>query len=53
MMMFFGIMDMMMFSAMFSMIGASAGDYVPADQMPDAGAGDSGDAGDLDFDIGF
>ena len=31
MMMFFGIMDMMMFSAMFSMIGASAGDYVPAD----------------------
>ena len=43
MMMFFGIMDMMMFSAMFSMIGASAGDYVPADQMPDAGAGDSGD----------
>ena len=35
-----------MFSAMFSMIGASAGDYVPADQMPDAGAG-SGDAGDL------
>ena len=53
MMMFFGIMDMMMFSAMFSMIGASAGDYVPADQMPDAGAGDSGDAGDFDFDIGF
>ena len=47
MMMFFGIMDMMMFSAMFSMIGASAGDYVPADQMPDAGAGDSGDAGFL------
>ncbi len=53
MMMFFGVMDMMMFSAMFSMIGASAGDYVPADQMPDTGTGDSGDAGDFDLDKGF
>ena len=47
---------MISFGSMFSMIGASAGDnrsYVPADQMPDAGAGDSGDAGDFDFDIGF
>lgn len=69
MMMFFGIMNMMMFSMMFSMIGASMGSYVPADQIPpgsenqmsDAGAGDGGDmggdtgAGDggFDIDIGF
>ena len=63
MMMFFGIMDMMMFSMMFSMMGASMGDYVPADQMPadmdggDYGDGDMGDGGmedgGFDFDIGF
>ena len=55
MMMFFGIMDMMMFSMMFSMMGASMSDYVPADQMP-ADVSDGGDmdgAGDFDFDIGF
>ena len=34
MMMFFGIMDIMMFSMMFNMMGASMTDYVPADQMP-------------------
>lgn len=58
MMMFFGIMNMMMFSMMFSMIGASMSSYVPADQMPpgtesqmsDAGA--DGDGG-FDFDVGF
>lgn len=66
MMMFFGIMNMMMFSMMFSMIGASMHDYVPADQIPpgaenqvsdaggdmgaDAGAGD---VGGYDIDIGF
>lgn len=61
MMMFFGIMDLMMFSMMFNMMGASMTDYVPADQMPadmdggdtgadsDAGMGDGG----MDFDIGF
>ena len=63
MMMMFGIMDMMMFSMMFSMIGASMHDYVPADQIPadvadgDMGDSDFGDAGDLDggfdIDIGF
>ena len=66
MMIFFGIIDMMMFSMMFSMMGASMGDYVPADQMPadadmgDAGGADdaggmdgAGDAGGFDFDIGF
>ena len=59
MMMFFGIMDMMMFSMMFSMMGASMSDYVPADQMPadmaDGGDMDGGgmDDGGMDFDIGF
>ncbi len=66
MMMFFGIMNMMMFSMMFSMIGASMHDYVPADQVPpgaenqpgDAGGdmgGDAGigDTGGYDIDIGF
>ena len=62
MMMFFGIMDMMMFSMMFSMIGASMGDYVPAESMPEGadGAADDGggfdggmDDGGFDIDIGF
>ena len=60
MMMFFGIMDMMMFSMMFSMMGMTMSDYVPAESMPegaDAGA-DSGmdggmDDGGFDFDVGF
>jgi DNA-binding HxlR family transcriptional regulator len=53
MMMFFGMMNMMMFSMMFSMIGAPMHDYVPADQVPpgaenqpsDAGSGMDGDGG--------
>jgi DNA-binding HxlR family transcriptional regulator len=69
MMMFFGIMNMMMFSMMFSMIGASMNSYVPPDQVPpgaenqmsDAGADAGGDAGGdmgggdggFDIDIGF
>ena len=61
MMMFFGIMDIMMFSMMFSMIGAPMTDYVPADQMPadmsdggsDMGDGAGMDDGGFDFDIGF
>lgn len=63
MMMFFGIMNMMMFSMMFSMIGASMNSYVPPDQVPpgaenqmsdaDAGAGDGGGDGGFDIDIGF
>lgn len=55
--MFFGIMDMMMFSMMFSLIGMSMSDYVPAEQMPSDmdGGGDAGDMGDggFDIDIGF
>lgn len=68
MMMFFGIMDIMMFSMMFNMMGMAMTDYVPAESMPegfddgsgggmdDAGA-DSGMDGDMgggfDFDVGF
>lgn len=53
MMMFFGIMDIMLFSMMFSMMGATMTDYVPAENIPseygDAAAGDAGgaDAGDV------
>jgi DNA-binding HxlR family transcriptional regulator len=66
MMMFFGIMDMIMFSMMFSMIGAQMHNYVPSDQIPPgaenqpADTGDSGDTGGegmgdggYDIDIGF
>lgn len=62
MMIFFGVLDMVMFSMMFSMIGASMTDYVPADQMPadmgDSDMGDGGMDGDMgdggfDFDLGF
>ncbi len=66
MMMFFGVMDMMMFSMMFGMIGSTMSSYVPAEDMP-AGAEDPGAAGEagqdysdpglddggLDFDLGF
>ncbi len=56
-MMFFGIMDMMMFSMMFSMIGMAMSDYVAPENMPDTGDGamdDGGmDDGGFDFDIGF
>jgi len=56
-MMFFGIMDMMMFSMMFSMMGMAMSDYVTPENMPDTGSnemGDSGmDDGGFDFDIGF
>ena len=62
MMMFFGVMDMMMFSMMFSMMGMHMSDYVPAESMPegadggmdDGGMDDGGmDDGGFDFDVGF
>ena len=34
MMIFFGIIDVMMFSTIFDMIGMAISDYVPADSMP-------------------
>lgn len=62
-MVFFGIIDMMMFSTMLGFLGSQMTDYVPADQIPegtdggDAGGGDTGggDMGDggFDIDIGF
>ena len=58
MMMFFGVMDLMMFSMMFSMMGMGMGDYVPAESMlegTDGGMVDGGmdDGGGFDIDIGF
>lgn len=57
-MMFFGIMDMMMFSMMFSMMGMAMSNYVPAESMPDTAMDDGGmdggmDDGGFDIDIGF
>ncbi|MBI5860482.1 MAG: hypothetical protein HZB73_07425 [Nitrosarchaeum sp.] len=67
-MLFFGIMDMMMFSMMFSMMGMMMTDYVPAESIPsDAGSDSSSDSGSdgggsdgmasdgggFDFDVGF
>lgn len=59
MMMFFGVMDMMMFSMMFSMMGMAMSDYVLPESMPEAGYGSMDDGGfeegmdDGGFDIGF
>ena len=58
-MMFFGIMDMMMFSMMFSMMGVGMSDYVSQENMQNGGMDDGGmddggmDDGGFDFDIGF
>ena len=60
-MMFFGIIDIMMFSMMFSMMGMAMSSYIQAEDMSqfDDGAtgddlGDSGmDDGGFDIDIGF
>ena len=62
MMMFFGIMDMMMFSMMFSMMGMMMTDYVPAESIPSDMGGDASsdggfdggsEGGGFDFDVGF
>jgi DNA-binding HxlR family transcriptional regulator len=56
-MMFFGVIDMMMFSMMFSMMGMAMSEYVPVESIPETGEGsmdDSGiDDGGFDIDIGF
>ncbi len=60
-MMFFGIMDIMMFSMMFSMMGMMMTDYVPAESVPNDmggeaasdGGGMDSDGGGFDFDVGF
>lgn len=62
-MMFFGVMDMIMFSMMFSMMGMMMSDYVPAESIPQgiegsegmdgaSGGQEVGDGG-FDIDIGF
>jgi DNA-binding HxlR family transcriptional regulator len=63
MMMFFGVMDMIMFSMMFSMMGMMMTDYVPAENIPSESGADSSsdsgsdaggsDGGGFDFDVGF
>ena len=59
-MMMFGIIDMMMFSMMFSMIGANMGSFIPTEDMQgtddsvgDMEGTDSADDGGFDIDIGF
>ena len=59
-MMFFGLMDMMMFSMMFSMMGIGMSDYISQENIPDESSMDDGsmddgsmDDGGFDFDIGF
>tara|TARA_Y100000590_G_scaffold139925_1_gene160371 strand:- start:1237 stop:1752 length:516 start_codon:yes stop_codon:yes gene_type:complete len=59
-MMAFGIIDMMMFSMMFSMIGVSMGSFIPTEDASgmDNDTGDMGDSnmsddGGFDIDIGF
>ena len=60
-MMFFGIIDIMMFSMMFSMMGMAMSNYIPAEDMSqfndngtNDGFGDSSmDDGGFDIDIGF
>ena len=58
-MIFFGVMDMMMFSMMFSMMGMAMSNYVPTESMPE-GEGDNmggddmgGDSDGFDLDVGF
>jgi len=60
-MMFFGVIDIMMFSMMFSMMGMAMSNYIPTEDMSQFddgttgdGLGDSGmDDGGFDIDIGF
>ena len=60
-MMFFGIIDIMMFSMMFSMMGMAMSSYIPAEDMSQFddvtggdGLGETGmDDGGFDIDIGF
>ena len=60
-MMFFGVIDIVMFSMMFSMMGIAMSKYIPTEDMSQFddgttgdGLGDSGmDDGGFDIDIGF
>ncbi len=50
MMIFFGVMDMMMFSMMFGMIGIAMSNYVPAESIPEGWDGSMGE-GEFDMDV--
>ena len=50
-MIFFGVMDMMMFSMMFSMIGMTMSNYVPPENIPEGEDRDM-DEGKFDIDVG-
>ena len=56
-MMFFGMIDIMMFSMMFSMMGMAMSNYIPTEDMSQFGDGAVGDSamddGGFDPDIGF
>jgi len=52
MMIFFGVMDMMMFSTMFGMIGIAMSDYVPSESIPEGWDGSMGEGGfDTDVEV--
>jgi len=51
-MIFFGVMDMMMFSMMFSMIGITMSNYVPPENIPE-GVDGGINKGEFDMDVGF
>jgi len=50
MMIFFGVMDMMMFSMMFGMIGIAMSNYVPSESIPEGWDGSMGE-GEFDMDV--
>ncbi len=57
-MLFFGIIDMIMFSTMIGFLGSQMTDYIPADQIPEGvegsdNVGEATDDGGFDIDIGF
>jgi len=52
MMIFFGVMDMMLFSMMFSMIGITISDYVPSESMPEGWDESMGEE-EFDMDVEF
>ena len=60
-MMFFGVIDIMMFSMMFSMMGVAMSNYIPTEDMAQINDGATGDDlgnsgmddGGFDIDIGF
>jgi len=52
MMIFFGVMDMMLFSMMFSMMGISISDYVPSESMPEGWDESIGEE-EFDMDVEF